>query len=28
MDDCGTADKMRKYVARRASARSAAHPDS
>lgn len=28
MDDCGTADKIRKYVARRASARSAAYIDS
>ena len=27
MDDCGTADKMRKYVARRASARSAAQAE-
>ena len=27
MDDCGTADKMRKYVARRASARSAGRAD-
>jgi len=27
MDDCGTADKMRKYMARRASARSARHAE-